>query len=251
MRKYGLIGYPLGHSWSKQYFDRKFRTENILDVRYELFEMPDLDGFPDLIMKNPELKGMNVTIPYKARIIPLLDSVDPVAGAIGAVNCIRIERRGGSPSMSGFNTDAAGFEKALTPLLDTHHTRALILGTGGGAKAVAHTLSKLGIDFIKASRNPRNPDEIEYSEIDAAMLEDHLLVVNATPLGMSPHTEGCPVLPNGALTRRHLLFDLVYNPPETRFLKLGRKAGSQVCNGLDMLHHQAELAWQIWNETAY
>ena len=240
MKHFGLIGRTLGHSFSQRYFTEKFRREGI-DAQYRNYEMPDASGVRPLIQSVPNLVGLNVTIPYKRDVIPLLSSLSDEARAIGAVNVIRIR------DMRGFNTDVVGFRESLRPLLQPHHTRALVLGTGGASLAVKHGLHQLGIETQSVSRT-RTRDTITYSDLDAEVMKSHTIIVNCTPLGTYPNIDECPDIPYHMLTSRHLLFDLVYNPAETLFLRRGREQGATVKNGYEMLVLQAEAAWRIWNE---
>lgn len=240
MKHFGLIGRTLGHSFSQRYFTEKFRQEGI-DAEYRNYEMPDASGVSPLIESVPNLVGLNVTIPYKRDVIPLLSSLSDEARAIGAVNVIRIR------DMRGFNTDVVGFRESLRPLLQPHHTRALVLGTGGASLAVKHGLHQLGIETQSVSRT-RTRDTITYSDLDAEVMKSHTIIVNCTPLGTFPNVDECPDIPYHMLTFRHLLFDLVYNPAETLFLRRGRELGATVKNGYEMLVLQAEAAWRIWNE---
>lgn len=246
-RLFGLIGYPLSHSFSKRYFTEKFEREGLPGCRYELFPLPDVDQLPSLLIEQPHLCGLNVTIPYKERVIPYLDELDPGAAAVGAVNTIRIK----DGHLKGYNTDVHGFEQSLRVFLgnaerSTGGLRALILGTGGAAKAVAYVLQRLNIDFRLASRRPAGA-QLGYDELNETSIQEYRLIINTTPLGMAPHTEQMPALPYTALTPRHLLYDLVYNPAETAFLKAGKKQGASTTNGLEMLYLQAEKAWEHWN----
>ena len=240
MKHFGLIGRTLGHSFSQRYFTEKFRQEGI-DAEYRNYEMPDASGVSPLIESVPDFVGLNVTIPYKRDVIPLLSSLSDEARAIGAVNVIRI------CDMRGFNTDVVGFRESLRPLLQPHHTRALVLGTGGASLAVKHGLHQLGIETQSVSRT-RTRDTITYSDLDAEVMKSHTIIVNCTPLGTFPNVDECPDIPYHMLTPRHLLFDLVYNPAETLFLRRGREQGATVKNGYEMLVLQAEAAWRIWNE---
>lgn len=251
MNKYGLIGRTLGHSFSQRYFTEKFAREGI-NARYDNYEMPSADGVVELISSTPELVGLNVTIPYKKDVIPLLRSLDPDAEAIGAVNVIRIR------DMRGFNTDLIGFRESIRPLLQSHHTHALVLGTGGASLAVKHGLRQLGIEPMSVSRHTapsssltanRSPlTVITYDDLDAALLREYTVIVNCTPLGTFPNVDECAPIPYHLLTPDHLLFDLVYNPEETLFLRKGREQGATTKNGYEMLVRQAEAAWEIWNE---
>ncbi len=243
MKKYGLIGYPLSHSFSKKYFSEKFLRESITEVSYELYPIADISELPGLLAEYPALVGLNVTIPYKEKVIPYLSDLSPVVEAIGACNCIKISEG----KLVGYNTDVIGFEKSLKKKLKPHHTKALILGTGGSSKAVQYVLNKLGISFIKISRS-NTAETITYEEIDEALLSSHALIVNTSPLGMFPNIEDCPAIPYQFLNASHYLFDLVYNPTKTKFLALGEKMGAVIENGSDMLVDQAEASWEIWNE---
>ncbi|HEY0272802.1 MAG TPA: shikimate dehydrogenase [Chitinophaga sp.] len=244
MYLYGLIGFPLGHSFSKGYFTGKFEKEHIPDCVYENFPLPVITGFPELVRSLPHLRGLNVTIPHKTAILPYLDALDDAARAIGAVNCIRVE--GGR--LIGYNTDAIGFRQSLETLLQPHHRHALVLGTGGASKAVEYALTQLGISYRLVSRNPQGPDVLAYEQIDEALLEKYTLLVNTTPLGMHPATDTAPELPYAYLTARHFLYDLVYNPAKTLFLHRGEAQGAAIKNGYEMLVLQAEAAWTIWNK---
>jgi shikimate dehydrogenase len=241
MRKFGLIGYPLTHSFSQRYFTEKFEREGIDDCVYTNFSIPSIAFLP-AVLDDAELRGLNVTIPYKKDAIDFLDVLSPVVEAIGACNCIKIE--GGR--RFGFNTDVVGFEQSLVKKLAGHHRKALILGTGGAAKAVEWVLRRLGIEFLSVSR-VAGPGAIGYANVDAALLGTHELIVNTTPLGMYPNVDECPPLPYEALTSRHYLFDLVYNPDRTLFLQKGEARGTVVENGNEMLELQAEESWRIWN----
>lgn len=243
MKKYGLIGYPLSHSFSKKYFTEKFLSESITDVSYELYPIAEISELPILLAEYPALVGLNVTIPYKEKVIPYLSDLSAVVEAIGACNCIKILEG----KLIGYNTDVIGFEKSLKKKLKPHHTKALILGTGGSSKAVQYVLNKLGISFIKISRS-KTAETITYEEIDEALLSSHSLIVNTSPLGMFPNIEDCPAIPYQFLNASHYLFDLVYNPTKTKFLASGEKMGAVIENGSDMLVDQAEASWEIWNE---
>ncbi|PUZ30465.1 shikimate dehydrogenase [Chitinophaga costaii] len=244
MHLYGLIGFPLGHSFSSGYFSDKFKRENIADSKYENFPLPDITGFPELVRSLPHLRGLNVTIPHKTAILPYLDALDDAAVEIGAVNCIRLE--GGR--LIGYNTDAIGFRHSLETLLQPHHRHALVLGTGGASKAVKYTLRQLGITYRLVSRHPQGPEDLAYGQIDQAMLEQYTLLINTTPLGMYPAVDTAPALPYKYLTARHFLYDLVYNPAKTLFLHQGEAQGAVIKNGYEMLVLQAEAAWTIWNK---
>ena len=243
MNRFGLIGFPLGHSFSQQYFNNKFKTENLNDCFFELFPIENVESFPELLHAHKDLKGLAVTIPYKQTIINFLTSIDEAASEIGAVNCIKIS----SQKIIGFNTDVIGFENSIKPILKPHHKKALILGTGGGSKAVQFVFKKLGIEFLLVSRS-KNQQHIQYQDIDELICADYNIIVNATPVGMTPNNDKCPEIPFQFLSEKHLLFDLIYNPAETLFLQKGREAGAQTKNGHEMLITQAEANWKIWNQ---
>lgn len=244
-KKYGLTGYPLSHSFSKEYFIEKFRNENIQNCTYELYPLSSIDLLPSLISANPELQGLNVTIPYKESVIPFLNQLDETAKAVGAVNCIKIE----NGILKGFNTDVFGFRQSIKPFLESRHERALILGTGGASKAVHYVLKEIGIDCYFVTRDKSGFNSVkafEYSELNEYILNAFKLIVNTTPLGMFPETGGFPDIPYRYISSSHLLYDLVYNPAETEFMKRGKAQGAAVVNGLSMLKQQAEEAWRIW-----
>lgn len=245
MQKYGLIGFPLGHSFSAKFFAKKFAEEGI-DARYDNYEMASVEGLRNFIASDAALCGLNVTIPHKQAVIPLLDDLTPDASAIGAVNVIRIERSGdGALRLVGCNSDVFGFIDSLRPLLQEHHTRALVLGTGGASKAVIAGLRSLGIAPTYVSRRPIEGG-LTYGELTPEVMAAHTVVVNCSPVGMFPHIDEAPAIPYELLTPRHLLYDLVYNPLDTRFMQLGRENGAVVKNGLEMLHLQAIAAWEMW-----
>jgi len=246
MRQFGLIGYPLSHSFSKKYFTEKFEQENIAQASYELYELSSIDLFPALLAKHLDLVGLNVTIPYKQAVMPYLDALDTSAQKVGAVNVIKIE----NGKKTGFNSDYYGFKQSL---INSHfsintHTQALVLGSGGASKAVIAALSDLAIQCKIVSRNPVNDQQIAYKSITSELIANYQIIVNTTPLGMHPHTNACPDLPYEALNENYLLFDLLYNPSETLFMKKGATQGAKVLNGLEMLHLQAEKSWEIWNQ---
>ena len=246
MDKYGLIGYPLGHSFSISYFNQRFQDEGI-DAVYENYEIPNIDALPEVLGSNPELKGLNVTIPYKEKVIPFLDSIAPEARAIGAVNVIRVTHRGNKTELKGYNSDVIGFTKSIEPMLDKKwHQKALILGTGGASKAIDYGLRSLGLETVFVSRYER-PDTIQYQSITPEVVKEYNVIVNCTPLGMYPKTEVCPDLPYEAMDSHTILYDLIYNPDETLFLKKGRQQGAKTKNGLEMLLLQAEATWEIFN----
>lgn len=245
MDKYGLIGYPLGHSFSKSYFNEKFENEKI-DAEYINFEIPTLDSLPEILASNPELKGLNVTIPYKEKVISYLDSISPEARAIGAVNVIRVDHKGNNTFLKGFNSDVIGFTKSIEPLLERFHKKALILGTGGASKAINFGLKSLGLETVFVSRFER-PGTIQYSQITPDIIQEYNVIVNCTPCGMYPHIDECPQLPYEAITSKNLLYDLLYNPDETLFMKKGALHGATVKNGLEMLLLQAFASWEFWH----
>ena len=245
MDKYGLIGYPLGHSFSVGYFNEKFSNEHI-NAKYINFEIPSIEDFAEVIESNPELRGLNVTIPYKEQVMPYLDSLSPEANAIGAVNVIRITRKGDKTHLKGFNSDVIGFTRSIEPLLERHHKKALILGTGGASKAVDYGLRSLGIETKFVSRTKR-PGFFTYEEITPEIIKDYNIIVNCTPLGMYPNTDVCPTLPYEAMDSHNLLYDLLYNPDETLFMQKGKEHGAITKNGLEMLLLQAFASWEFWN----
>jgi shikimate dehydrogenase len=242
MKQFGLIGYPLGHSFSKIYFEDKFVKENLHDYSFELFPIETAKLFQDIISNNKSLQGLAVTIPHKETVMPLLTQLSDAAKAIGAVNCIKIA----AGKTIGYNTDVIGFEKSLLPLLQPHHTKALVLGTGGASKAVQYVLKKLAIPFLLVSRK-KTDTTICYEEISAEIIETHTLIINTTPLGMTPNEEGFPNIPYEQLTSTHLLYDLIYKPEKTLFLQKGERQGCVIKNGFEMFILQAEENWIIWN----
>ncbi len=247
MDKYGLIGYPLGHSFSISYFNDKFADEGI-NARYENFEISSIDQLQEVLDTNPNLRGLNVTIPYKEKVIEFLDSITPEAQAIGAVNVIRVSHEGKKTKLKGYNSDVIGFTKSIEPMLDSNwHKKALILGTGGASKAINYGLKSLGLETVFVSRYQR-PGTIQYESITPEVIREYNVIVNCTPLGMYPHTEECPKLPYEAMDYHTILYDLIYNPDETLFMKLGREQGAEVKNGLEMLLLQAFASWEFWHE---
>jgi shikimate dehydrogenase len=250
LKTYGLIGYPLSHSFSEKYFASKFKDENIPDCEYKLFPLNNISELDFLIKSTPALEGLNVTIPYKKTVITYLNEMDPVAKKIGAVNTIKISRDKKHIYLKGYNTDAWAFEESIKPLIMPHHNAALILGAGGAAKAVEKSLVYgFGIDHIMfVTRKPENFSTLGYSSLDQKVFDYYKLIINTTPVGMYPDISTYPPIPYEYLTPEHLLFDLVYNPSETVFLKKGKEKGAQVKNGLEMLYLQANKAWEIWNE---
>lgn len=247
MKKYGLIGYPLGHSFSKNFFNEKFHSENI-DAEYVNFEIPTIEDFNKIIKSNPTLCGLNVTIPYKEQVIGYLDELDKDAAAIGAVNVIKIQRIKGKTKLTGYNSDVMGFTQSIESLLEPHHKKALILGTGGASKAINYGLHKLGLETKFVSRTKRNENTITYDDITPEIMEEYKVIVNCTPTGMYPKADECPKIPYEYVTPEHLLYDLLYNPDTTLFMKNGSDRGAIVKNGLEMLLLQAFGAWNIWNE---
>lgn len=243
---YGLIGKKLGHSFSAFFFNDKFKREGI-DESYHLFPLKHIEDLPDLLAGHSDLKGLNVTIPYKQEVIRFLDSISDEAKEIGAVNVIKIENDNKGRKLCGFNTDCIGFEESLKPLLHQRVKKALILGTGGASKAVAYVLSKLNIEGKFVSRHPSD-GELSYKDLDEKIIQENLLIVNTTPLGLYPDIEGCPDIPYKGITPEHICYDLIYNPEETLFMKKCKEQGATVKNGMEMLELQAKAAWHIWNE---
>jgi shikimate dehydrogenase len=246
MKKLGLIGFPLSHSFSQKFFNNKFSKENIQGFQYLHFQIQSIDQLKEILIQNPDLIGLNVTVPYKREIIPFLDDMDSVALEVGAVNTIKISKKHNSLYLKGFNTDIIGFERSLLPLLKEHHKNALILGTGGAAGAVAYVLKKLNIDYKFVSRN-NEKKFLHYSDLTEATIRKNTLIINTTPVGTTPRTEEYPEIPYFAITSQHLLYDLIYNPAETQFLRKGKKREAIVKNGLQMLEIQAEESWKIWS----
>ncbi|MBQ7388654.1 MAG: shikimate dehydrogenase [Paludibacteraceae bacterium] len=244
MRKFGLIGKTLVHSFSKKYFTEKFEREAV-DANYELYSIANVDSLRQFVQEH-SLCGLNVTIPYKQDVIPLLDEIDSEAQMVGAVNVIKIKREGERLCLKGFNTDVVGFRNSLKPLLKPWHTSALVLGTGGASKAVLYVLENLGIAARCVSRQKRE-GMLTYETLDADVMRRNTLIVNTTPLGTFPNVETCPDIPYRLLTEKHMLFDLVYNPEQTLFMKKGLQNGAAVKNGYEMLVGQAEASWRIWN----
>ncbi|RYZ27176.1 MAG: shikimate dehydrogenase [Chitinophagaceae bacterium] len=244
MKRYGLIGRTLKHSFSKTYFAKKFADEGITDCVYDNFELAGIEEFPQLFTKFPDLEGLNITIPYKEEVMQYLTEKDRIVQAIGACNCIKIE----GANRIGYNTDAIGFLNSLKPLLKSYHKKALILGTGGASKAVRYSLEELGIEFKFVSR-AKGEGQLAYNEVTEEVLAEHHLIINTTPLGMYPNVDAAPALTYEILTPKHFLFDLTYNPAKTKFLAEGEKQGAQISNGHQMLIEQAEAAWEIWKNS--
>jgi shikimate dehydrogenase len=246
MRKYGLIGYPLGHSFSKSYFTEKFLREHIEGCSYENYPLSELRLLPDLLSAEPDLKGLNVTIPYKSEIFSYIDIIDPEASEIGSVNVLKINHSDDKIHLSGFNSDVTGISDSLSSCR-SDIKNAIVLGTGGSSRSVCYVLKKLGFNIIQVSRY-KKPGILDYSELNEGILSGAGLIVNTTPLGMFPHTGTRPEINYNLLSKNHILFDLVYNPELTLFLRSGIERGCSVITGLKMLHSQAEKAWQIWND---
>jgi shikimate dehydrogenase len=247
MIKYGLIGYPLGHSFSQKYFSEKFINEHIEDCVYENYPLKDINQLTSLITSEPELRGLNVTIPYKSEVLRFLDKIDDEAAEIGAVNVIKIKRTGKNVILSGFNSDTTGIRDSIKPYISGGLKNALVLGTGGSSRSVCYVLKDLGLTVKQVSRE-RREGVITYSDITPGLIDDTGLIVNTTPLGMFPAKDGKPELNYDLLTSRQILFDLVYNPEITAFLESGLKRGCTIITGLKMLHSQAEKSWEIWND---
>jgi shikimate dehydrogenase len=247
MADYGLVGKILGHSFSKSYFEKKFKDLQLTDCAYFNFEIDTIEKIKLLIRERPELKGLNVTIPYKESVIPFLDELSPEAKEIGAVNCIKIQDN----KLIGYNTDVYGFAQSIKPFLDTNHQRALILGTGGASKAVASALKKVGAEiyFVTSAPIKKTENTFFYSELNEVVMNAFKLIVNTTPVGTFPNVQECPNLPYDFFTPQHLAYDLIYNPEQTLFLKHAKEKGSITVNGLSMLQLQAEKSWEIWNSS--
>jgi len=242
MTRYGLIGFPLGHSFSRKYFSDKFIREGIVDCAYDLFPIESIDRITDILKDNPDLKGLNVTIPYKKEVLQYLTDTSHLPPGLNACNCISID----DGKLTGYNTDIAGFELSIRPLLQEHHRHALILGNGGATSAVKHALSNLQIKYAVVGRNSASGSDLTYDDLNRDILEKYTVIINTTPLGTEPHTELFPLIPYEYIGHEHLLYDLVYNPPLTTFMKKGTAKGATVKNGYDMLVIQAEESWKIW-----
>ena len=247
MDKYGLIGYPLGHSFSISYFNQKFADEGI-NAKYENYEISSIDQLQEILDTVTDLRGLNVTIPYKEKVIPFLDAISPEARAIGAVNVIRVTHEGNKVKLKGYNSDVIGFTQSIEPMIDKKwHKKALILGTGGASKAINYGLKSLGLETVFVSRYQR-PGTVQYADITPEVIREYNVVVNCTPVGMYPHTEECPQLPYEAMDYHTILYDLIYNPDQTLFMRNGAKYGAEVKNGLEMLLLQAFASWEFWHE---
>ena len=245
MKLFGLIGFPLTHSFSKKYFSEKFGREGITDCAYELYPIEAITQLENLLADQPQIAGLNATIPYKIAVLDYVDELDAAAAYIGAVNTLHISYHDGRRFIKGYNTDAYGFETSLKPLLEPQHQRALIFGDGGAAKAVKYVLEQLDINYTSVLRKPK-PDCLTYENLNESLLAESTILINTTPLGTYPDVESCPDIPYQFITTQHLAYDLVYNPEETEFLKRAKAQGAKTKNGLDMLHLQAERAWTIW-----
>ncbi len=246
MNRLGLIGYPLSHSFSEKYFTEKFLTSGLTNWSYTLYELKQINELPELLRSHPDLVGLNVTIPFKEKVIPFLSHLDETAVMAGAVNTIRVKRENGSTILEGYNTDMYGFRESIKPLLRRNHQRALILGTGGAAKAVAAVLRQMQVEYLFVSRQPQQ-GQVGYPELNEAAVTNFPFIVNCTPVGMFPNEQTAPDIPYEFLTSANFLYDLVYNPAETVFLQRGKAKGALVMNGLDMLRLQAEKAWEIFS----
>ena len=242
MKWYGLLGKTLKHSFSKAYFTDKFNALGITDCKYENFELASIDELPELLRDNPSIKGLNVTIPYKEDVLPFLNEKNDIVKEVNACNCIKISEG----KLSGYNTDVVGFQQSLEQVLESHHTHALILGTGGSSKAVQYALKILGIRYQNVSRT-KSTMSITYDELNEDILNSHQLIINTSPVGMFPNVERTPPIPFEFVSPKHLLFDLIYNPAKTLFLKKGEEKGAKIANGMEMLVLQAEESWKIWN----
>lgn len=242
IKRFGLIGYPLSHSFSKKYFTEKFEKEGLTDYVYDLFPIPSIDDLPEVLNDHPDLRGLNVTIPYKQQVLKYLFATHLPEG-VSACNCIIVK----DGKLTGYNTDVAGFERSFSPLLKPHHKKALVLGNGGATVAVTYVLKKLGIAFEIVSRKLHEGSTLTYDDVTNEAIKDHTVIINSTPVGTVPNVDECPDIPYDAITANHYLFDLIYNPAETLFLKKGKERGATTKNGYDMLVFQAEENWKIWN----
>jgi shikimate dehydrogenase len=247
MKKLGLIGYPVGHSFSKIFFSEKFTKENLPDWAYELYPLEKIERLKSFLSEEPDLVGFNVTVPYKVSVVNYLDEIDPLALLIGSVNTVCIIDEGKGRKLKGYNTDAYGFEKSFSKLIAPGENRALVLGTGGSSRAVKYVLRESGIPYTSVSRKSHD-NRICYEDVTESTLKSHNIIINTTPVGMFPNVDAAPPLPYEFINKTHLLFDLIYNPEETLFLKLGREQGARTKNGLEMLRLQSDKCWEIWNE---
>jgi shikimate dehydrogenase len=243
MRQFGIIGFPLGHSFSKQYFTDKFEKEGLTDCSYDVFPIQNIYELKSIVQQNPDLRGLNVTIPYKQLVLRHVTSINNIPLGLRACNCIKIE----NGNLFGYNTDVIGFEKSLLPLLQKHHAKALILGNGGASQAVQYVLGKLKIDYKVVSRKLHDGSHLTYTDITESIIDEYKLIINTTPLGTFPNVDECVLLPYDAITPQHILYDLVYNPAKTLFLQKGEEKGAIIKNGYEMLVLQAEENWRIWN----
>jgi shikimate dehydrogenase len=243
MQQYGIIGYPLKFSFSQNYYTKKFLEEGILDASYSIFPIETAAEIKNILQQNSTLKGLNVTIPHKKNVIPFLTNTTNLPAGLNACNCIKIE----GENLIGYNTDIVGFEKSLLPLLQPHHNKALILGNGGAANAVKYVLQKLNIPFLVVGRKMMEGIDLLYENLNEEILQEHLLIVNTTPVGTFPTIDECPIIPYQYLTKKHLLYDLIYNPEKTLFLQKGEEQGAAIKNGYEMLLLQAEENWRIWS----
>lgn len=242
MRQFGLIGYPLTHSFSKKFFTEKFEQEKRSDCQYELFSIDSIEKIKTVLKEHPQLEGLNVTIPYKQQVMQYLDSHNDIPAGVNACNCIHVINN----KLAGYNTDITGFEKSFIPLLQSHHNKALVLGNGGAAIAVIYVLNKLGIETCIVSRKLHGNSSFTYAEINKKIIQENTVIINTTPLGMYPQTENYPDIPYEFITDKHLLYDLHYNPAKTKFLQKGEVKGATIKNGEEMLIIQAEESWRIW-----
>lgn len=251
MRRFGLFGHPLEHSYSKKFFTEKFQREGKNDCVYDNYDTENIYDLKKIVRETPGLMGLNITIPFKQEIIPMLDNLDDISQKISAVNTVRIVRHDPTRfELFGYNTDAWGFELAIRPILRPHHRRALILGTGGSAKAVSYVFRKLNIEHFFVTRE-ESRFHYSYADLNSNTMRAFQIIVNTTPLGMYPNVNDCPNIPYEFLTHKNLCFDLVYNPAQTKFLEKAKEAGAFIHNGFRMLRLQAEKAWEIWNEPIY
>ncbi len=247
-KTYGLIGQSLTHSYSSTYFENKFKNENIINSKYLHFELDEIEDIKNILKKHPDLVGLNVTIPFKKTIIHQLDEIDRNSLFIGAVNTIKVLRKKDKIFLSGYNTDAFGFEKTLLPLLKPHHKKSLVLGTGGASKAVVYILRKNGIAYKEVTRSPYKTNQLEYQMVSEQIIRNYNIIINTTPVGMYPDVNELVNLPYEYVDENNLLYDLVYNPEETGFMKEGKARGAVTFNGIKMFELLAEQSWKIWNK---